>query len=80
MCAQSPDKTVMHIGGEDVEVDPCLVPLVRTLNDNGYATLSCCCGHGEWHGVIKLEDQYLVLVKNRRDAINMRQAVPTQDL
>ena len=27
--------------------DPCLVPLVRALYENGFPTVSSCCGHGK---------------------------------
>lgn len=26
--------------------DPCIAPLVQTLNDGGFQTIASCCGHG----------------------------------
>jgi hypothetical protein len=36
--------------------DPCLVPLVRALNDGGIPTKASCCGHGKRNGSIVLAD------------------------
>ena len=30
-----------------VEIDKCLVPLIKTLNNYGIQTTHCCCGHGK---------------------------------
>jgi hypothetical protein len=27
-------------------IDPCLVGLIKFLNEQGIETISCCCGHG----------------------------------
>lgn len=32
-------------GKPSVWCDPCLVPLIRALNDGGIATAASCCGH-----------------------------------
>jgi hypothetical protein len=39
-----------------VDVDACLAPLVKTLNDAGYVTVASCCGHGKRPGDIILAD------------------------
>ena len=31
----------------EVEIDKCMVPLIKTLQKFGIKTTSCCCGHGE---------------------------------
>lgn len=36
--------------------DPCLVPLVRALYDNGFPTVASCCGHGKRPPRIALAD------------------------
>lgn len=36
--------------------DPCLVPLVKALNDAGLRTVASCCGHGRRPGKIALAD------------------------
>ena len=39
-----------------VEVDACIAPIVRALNDAGVPTRACCCGHGKRPGNIALAD------------------------
>ena len=35
----------------EVEIDKCLVPLIKTLQEYGITTSACCCGHGQkWEG------------------------------
>ncbi len=51
--------TVHHVGEIRlgiVDVDRCIAPLVRALNEAGIATEGCCCGHGEVTGHITLTD------------------------
>ena len=36
--------------------DPCLVPLVRALYDNGFPTVASCCGHGKRPPRVALAD------------------------
>lgn len=43
-------------GRDGVWCDPCLVPLVKALNDGGLRTVASCCGHGRFDGWISLED------------------------
>jgi hypothetical protein len=31
----------------EVEIDECLEPLIKVLQEYGIKTRSCCCGHGE---------------------------------
>jgi len=38
----------------DIEVDQCLADLVSTLNNSGFHTIACCCGHGVRPGNIAL--------------------------
>ena len=50
-----------------VDVDSCVAPLVKALNDAGVSTIASCCGHGhlpptiavEWNGD---KDRWLVMV------------------
>jgi hypothetical protein len=46
--------------GEDkrkvVDVDSCIAPLVKALNDGGVPTIASCCGHGKRPGNIALCD------------------------
>lgn len=39
----------------DVTVDSCIAPLVRSLNNAGFRTIACCCGHGIQPGNIAFE-------------------------
>lgn len=48
-----------------VDVDKCIAPLVRVLNDNGFPTIASCCGHGRRPGNIALGDgRELVIAKD----------------
>lgn len=40
---------------DGVWCDPCLVPLVKALNDGGLRTVASCCGHRVWNGSIVVE-------------------------
>jgi len=37
------------------KVDACIAPLIQILNDFGVKTRNCCCGHGEYQGIIIIE-------------------------
>ena len=56
------------------EVDKCIAPLVRALNDAGIKTIARCCGHGKMHGNIALADgRELFVVKNYKLAREMEE-------
>jgi hypothetical protein len=38
------------------DVDSCIAPIVKALNDGGIPTVACCCGHGNRPGNIILGD------------------------
>lgn len=44
------------IKGKAVNVDSCIAPIVKALNDAGITTEGCCCGHGKTTGHITLTD------------------------
>ena len=49
------------------DVDRCLAPLVRALNEGGITTKGCCCGHGITTGHISLSDgRILAIFPNRK--------------
>lgn len=48
--------------GNKRAIDACLVPLVKALNDAGFATLASCCGHGYRPGIIALADGREVII------------------
>jgi hypothetical protein len=39
-----------------VDIDRCIAPLVKALNDGGITTVASCCGHGKVLGNIALAD------------------------
>lgn len=39
-----------------VDIDLCIAPIIKALNDGGIATVACCCGHGKRPGNIMLAD------------------------
>ena len=54
---------------EKAEIDQCIAPLVRALNNYGIPTVSSCCGHGKIPGSIELADgRVLMITKNWEDA------------
>lgn len=64
MCKRGTTK-IIEINDEQVEVDACIAKLVKTLNDNGFTTNSCCCGHGGRPGHIRLDSgMELMVVKD----------------
>ncbi len=54
-----------HTGTErrDVrDIDSCIAPLVKALNDGGVLTVASCCGHGKGFGNIALRDGRELLI------------------
>jgi len=39
-----------------VDIDKCIYPIVKALNDGGVFTIASCCGHGQLPGSIILEN------------------------
>lgn len=44
----------------EVEVDKCMVPLIKTLQKYGIKTTSCCCGHGEEYNGEKINNRLVL--------------------
>jgi len=66
-------KVEVHHVGEircvEVDVDRCLAPIVKALNQAGppVPTEGCCCGHGKTTGHITLSDgRILGIFPNRK--------------
>lgn len=58
-------KMKLPVGGV-VDIDKCLAPVVKVLNDGGVVTVGCCCGHGRIAGYIHLkDDRYFRIFPNR---------------
>lgn len=53
---------------QSVWCDPCLVPLIRALNDGGLRTVASCCGHGKRPGTVALADgRWLFIAADRAE-------------
>jgi hypothetical protein len=50
------ESAVLNLGGQPVDVDACIAPIVQALNDGGCPTVASCCGHRRRHGRISLRD------------------------
>jgi hypothetical protein len=44
------------------DVDSCIAPIVRALNDAGVITVASCCGHGKQPGNIALADGREIII------------------
>ena len=51
----------LNINGKTVNIDKCLVKSVKVLNDNGFKTMACCCGHGKQPPRISFEHKELLI-------------------
>lgn len=50
-----------------VDVDRCMAPIIKALNEGGIATEGCCCGHGKTTGHISLSDERILgIYPNRK--------------
>lgn len=53
------------------EIDSCLVPTIKSLNEGKIYTASCCCGHGKQHGHIWLHDgRKLIIIEKDPNLTN----------
>ena len=49
----------------DWEIDSCIAPLVKALQDAGIDMLGSCCGHGQRDGSILLADGRELIVRKQ---------------
>jgi len=63
MCRHG-DRVKIRIGDKEQDVDRCLAPIIKALNEGGIKTAMSCCGHGEHDGFILCadEDKYRLLI------------------
>lgn len=62
MCNHPNREAAMVVIADGIWCDPCLVPLVKALNEGGVRTVASCCGHGKNAGSIALADgRWLVI-------------------
>ena len=47
---------------EKIQVDSCIAPIVKALQDAGIGTRGCCCGHNSGIGDIHLQDGRVLLI------------------
>jgi len=60
---------ILEYNNKRFEVDKCIVPLVKALNEAGIKTIASCCGHGKIHGNIALADgRELIIAKDYETA------------
>lgn len=55
-------------GRDGVWCDPCLVPIVKALNDGGVPTIASCCGHGQALGSVALVDGRVIAIYEDLDS------------
>lgn len=53
---------VLEYDNKRFDVDKCIVPLVKALNDAGIKTVASCCGHKKIYGNIALADGRELLI------------------
>lgn len=76
MCKWEEKETWMLSCGP-VELDSCLVPLVRALDNAGIKTVASCCGHGNRPGNIALADgRELIIAQDFATGRKIDQAFP----
>lgn len=77
MCEQGTTAHVVVNGNEVVDVDACIAPIVRILNDAGIGTVASCCGHGHRPGNIALADgRELIIARSYEEARVVDRATP----
>lgn len=75
MCKQG-TIVVMEINGKPRDIDSCIAPIVKALNDAGIPTIASCCGHGRCNGNIALVDgRELIIVPDYKTARKMEQLI-----
>lgn len=62
MCEWGDTVTMCYPPRRSFDVDRCIVPIVRALNDAGIETIASCCGHKNPFGVISLRDGREMLI------------------
>ena len=59
----------MPINGRVQGIDYCIHKLVAALNAANIRTMASCCGHGEQHGRIDLEDGRTLVITDEPDQL-----------
>ncbi len=45
------------------QIDACIAPIVKALQEGGIDMRGSCCGHGEVDGTINLQDGRILIIK-----------------
>jgi hypothetical protein len=64
-------KHLSHTGKsyqKTVDIDKCIYPIVKALNQGGISTIASCCGHGKIPGSIILEDNKELIITDFNEA------------
>lgn len=71
-CNQDREKKMVRVGkktnGNYIFCDPCIVPIIKALNEGGIETMASCCGHGRRPGVIIFSDDTWLTISTREEA------------
>jgi len=49
---------------KEVNIDKCIAPLIRALQEGGIDMRGSCCGHGKDFGMIHLQDGRVLVITN----------------
>jgi len=75
MCEHGNTKTLI-INDRLVDIDSCILPLVKMFNKNGYETIASCCGHGKIPGNIALADgRFIDIHPNKESWVNQPERI-----
>lgn len=67
-------------GRDGIWCDPCLVPLIKALNDGSIRTVASCCGHGQHVGWVMLADGRDLVIAPSHDVGRTLVAAPAPEI
>ena len=60
---------IIEINGKLRNIDDCLVPIIKALNNGGVKTIASCCGHGNrWGNIILSDGRELIIAPDFESA------------
>ena len=59
----------------EVEIDECLVPLIKILQEHGIKTRACCCGHNEKHFGRRVNNHLILSLEGAKVGIRNKNGV-----
>lgn len=66
VCGEKPE--IMKINKRSKDIDKCIAPIVKALNNIKVKTIACCCGHKRQPGSIILADGREILIFPDRES------------